>query len=54
MSKVIDRLKEPSTWAGLGMLAALFGVPEAEINAVASAGASLCALVAIFLHERKP
>lgn len=51
--KIINRMKEPSTWAGLGVLAALFGVPMAEYQAVATAGAALAGALAIFLPEAK-
>lgn len=45
MRKIINRLKEPSTWAGFAALAVMFGVPTATANAVlgvvnAVAGAS--------------
>lgn len=50
---VAAALKEPSTWAGLGILAALFGVnlaPE-QFSAVASAGAALGGVLAVFIPE---
>lgn len=44
MLKILNRLKEPSTWAGIAAMAAMFGVrPEASdavlgvVNAVAGA-----------------
>jgi hypothetical protein len=33
-AKIKNRIKEPSTWAGLGVLAVLFGVPAEAANAV--------------------
>lgn len=50
MNKTINRFKEPSTWAGLGILAALFGanVAPEQINQV---GGGVMALLAIFLPE---
>lgn len=52
VSKIANRLKEPSTWAGLGILAALFGIPAEHINAVTQAGAALAGAVAIFMPEK--
>lgn len=33
---ILKRIKEPSTWAGLSVLAAVFGVPREAADAVAS------------------
>lgn len=50
MDKTIKRLKEPSTWAGLGILAAMFGanVAPEQVNQI---GGGVMALLAIFLPE---
>lgn len=44
---ILKRLREPSTWAGLGILLTLFGVPPgvAElVGQLATAGAGLAAI----------
>ena len=51
----LERMKEPSTWAGLAILASLFGVqiaPE-QMNTIVQAGTGFAAAVAIFMPERK-
>lgn len=50
---VIKRLKEPSTWAGLSILAALFGVPPGTIDLIAQVVGGIAALAAIALPENK-
>ena len=55
MLNLIERLKEPSTYAGLGGLLALFGVnvQDTAINAISTALAALFGLAAIFMSEKK-
>jgi len=51
---VADRLKEPSTYAGVAVLAGLFGVhvtPEAYQGVLAVAS-SVAGIVAIFMPEK--
>lgn len=55
----LNRIKEPSTWAGLASLAVLFGAsPDTTaqvVNAtgsVAQAITGVAAVMAIFLHEK--
>jgi hypothetical protein len=48
MKYLIDRLKEPSTWAGLSVLTALLGVPMEHVNAVHGVVAAALGAVAIF------
>jgi hypothetical protein len=51
---LLDRLKEPSTYAGFAALAAAAGI-SGEIYAAASAVAvAVAGLAAVILHERKP
>lgn len=52
MKKTTQRLKEPSTWAGLAGLAVLFGASVEEAQAVANAVGGLAGLVAVFMPER--
>lgn len=49
---ILDRLKEPSTWAGLSALALAIGLNEAEWSAIGSAGAAIAGAVAVVLKER--
>lgn len=54
MKKIIlNRIKEPSTWAGLSMLGVVFGLPPGTIEAVGQVAGGIAALVAIFLPEVK-
>jgi hypothetical protein len=50
---ILNRFKEPSTWAGLAVLAGLFGVPLApeQFQAVAQAGAAVAGGLAVFIPE---
>lgn len=48
---IIKRAKEPSTWAGVGTLAVLFGAPAGAAEAVGQIVAGLCALVSIIMPE---
>lgn len=43
MGIILKLLKEPSTWAGLTILASLFGVPAPVAHAVATAGQAVFA-----------
>lgn len=47
----LNRLKEPSTWAGLSVLAALFGMPPGLIDAIAQITIGGLAAAAIALPE---
>lgn len=50
---ILSRLREPSTWGGLAVLAGVFGVsvPPGTVEAVSQVAAGVCGLVAIFLPE---
>lgn len=48
----LDRLKEPSSWAGLSALALAVGLSPEQGAAIAQAGAAIAGLVAVFLKER--
>lgn len=48
----LDRLKEPSTWAGLSAVAVALGLSEVEWAAIGSAAAAVAGAVAIVLKER--
>lgn len=50
----MNRLREPSTWAGLAVLAGLFGVPllPEQLAAIGQAGAALAGVAAVFMPEK--
>jgi hypothetical protein len=53
MNLILDRVREPSTWAGVGVILALFGVDSEMSGALTDAGAAFAALLAIILREKK-
>lgn len=48
---VLERLREPSTWAGLCGLGVLLGASVEQVQAVAHAGAAVAGLLAVVLSE---
>lgn len=52
MKFIINRLKEPSTWAGLSALGVLFGVPPGTLDLIAQVGIGAGGLLAIALKDR--
>lgn len=54
MMKIINRLKEPSSWAGIASLVVLFGVPASTAQTVVQAVGAVAAAAAIFLPEKEP
>lgn len=51
--QIINRLKEPSTWAGISALGVLIGLPLGTIDAVGQVIGGIAALAAIFMAEKK-
>ncbi|HBF50459.1 MAG TPA: hypothetical protein DDX04_08950 [Massilia sp.] len=51
MKTILKRLKERSTWAGLGALAILFGVDPVKANVAVEAVAGLLAAVAVIVPD---
>ncbi len=51
--QIIQRLREPSTWAGLSALGLVFGLPPDTIDAIGQLVGGLAAVAAIFLPESK-
>lgn len=49
----LARLREPSTLAGLGVLATLFGLPPGTVDLAAQVVGGVAGLVAIFKPEVK-
>lgn len=48
---LLNRIKEPSTWAGLSVLAALVGVPPGTFELVSQIVMGVAGLAAIALPE---
>lgn len=48
----MNRLREPSTWAGLAALSVLFGINPETANVIAQAAGAVAAAVAVLLPER--
>lgn len=51
MKFLVDRLKEPSTWAGLAGIAASLGIAAPLYATISAAGVAIAAVIAIFLPE---
>lgn len=51
-SYLIKKLREPSTWAGLSILAAIFGVPPGTFATLAQAGMAIGAMASVLLNEQ--
>jgi hypothetical protein len=55
MANIVNRFKEPSSWAGIGILlsvvAPYIGIPVDGIDAIISAGAAFCGAAAFFVEE---
>lgn len=51
----LNRLREPSTWAGVAVLLSIFGVnmAPADTQAVVNGGVGLAGLLAVFMREKK-
>lgn len=49
--KIKDRLKEPTTWTGIALIAAVVGVPAEHINLFNQLVAGLGAILGIALPE---
>lgn len=54
LDKIIDRVREPSTWAGIGALVlAVTGMSNELWDALSTAGMSIAAVLAVVLSEKK-
>lgn len=47
----LKRLREPSTWAGLGIMAAAFGLPSGTFELISQVGMGVAGLIAVALPE---
>lgn len=52
MNKILSRLREPSTMAGLSVLATILGAPPGTIDLVAQVVAGVAGLAAVALPEK--
>lgn len=52
VSWLVNRLKEPSTYAGVASLALAFGLSDVQWEAISAAVAGLAGLAAVFLMEK--
>lgn len=48
---LLQRIKEPSTWAGLSALLMLLGVNVEAVTALANIGAAVAGAAAVFVGE---
>ena len=48
----LQRIREPSTWAGLSMLGVLFGLPPGTIEGLGQIIGGAAAIAAIFMAEK--
>lgn len=51
-NKVLARLREPSTMAGLAALGVVLGMPPDTVNVVVQAVAAVAGVLAVFLPEK--
>lgn len=49
---LLNRLRQPSTWAGVAALGLLFGLPPGTVELSGQVVGGLAGLAAIFLNER--
>lgn len=54
IKKLADKFKQPSSWAGLGVLSLLApaAFPAYVVAEIGTVGAGVCALLAFFLDEK--
>lgn len=51
MKYLFDRLREPSTWSGLGILAAMFGVPTGTFGLIQQVAMGITGLLSVLAPE---
>lgn len=51
--RLIQRLREPSTWAGIAALGLIFGLPPGTIELVGQVVGGVAGLAAIILPEHR-
>lgn len=50
--RLAARLREPSSWAGIAAVAAVFGVPLEHIDAAVQVGVAVAGAAAVILPEK--
>lgn len=50
--KILERLREPSTWAGLSVLGVVFGLPPGTIELAGQVIGGIAGIAAILLPEK--
>lgn len=53
MRAIVERFKEPSSWAGLSVLWAVFGAKYLPFEILAQIGAGVCAALSFVMSEKK-
>jgi len=53
LKKLVTRFKEPSTWAGLGAAAMLYGVNQAQFDMWVAAVSGIALFLSVILGETK-
>ncbi len=51
--RILQRLREPSTWAGLSAIGLLFGLPPGTVDLIGQVVGGVAGLAAIFMPESK-
>lgn len=50
---ILARMREPSTWSGLGIIAAMIGVPTGTFSLITQVCMGVAGLVAVAVPEAK-
>lgn len=50
-SAIVNRLKEPSSWSGFGLLFLALGVPSGTYQLISQAGVAIAGLIAVAVPE---
>ena len=53
MTSIFNRFREPSTWAGFGVIASIVGVPPGTFQLVQQIAMGIAGLVAVIKPESK-
>lgn len=53
LANILQRLREPSTWAGISVLGIVFGLPPGTLELVGQVVGGAAGLAAIFLTEKR-
>ena len=53
MQFIMNRIKEPSTWAALAVLASMFGIDPGKVQTLGGAAVAVAGAAAVLLPEKK-